>query len=358
MGDRLKFAALLAVATLAAGTLGLVVYNYVANDWRLAGNPFDLSVLFGNDDPEVEVDPRTSGWSRSFGDSVRAVAISATGMRVTLRGSSSESIALTISLSGDATDSTRFTTSAFVDSSGTLHVDAQPMGARGNASGSIDLTIPVSTLVTIASNGGDVVVTGVHDQTSIQTVGGSIDLIGMRGTVVCISDTSSIILEGCKLDSARLGTSGRIALSLTEGDVVAEGSTVIAESHFGSLTARASDGIDATILSDSSAIRLTAETGDIRLRVLDASRLAFDVAAGGEIVSDVPFDSLGEGMVTDHTLRVSMNGGGIPAALSAPNGNVEILLFKPGAARVSGVEDRTTVALPAPLLPQSKSRDL
>ena len=50
MGDRIKFALLTLVALGAFATLGLIVYNFVRNDWRLEGNPLDISSILGEEE--------------------------------------------------------------------------------------------------------------------------------------------------------------------------------------------------------------------------------------------------------------------------------------------------------------------
>src|SRR5688500_7156977 len=108
MVDRLKLAALITVATLAFGILGLIVNNFVASDWRLVGNPFDVGAFFRDDEPELIVDERLSGRTMRFGDSVRSIRIETSHLHINVRGGASTSIDLAIALSGDATDTSRF----------------------------------------------------------------------------------------------------------------------------------------------------------------------------------------------------------------------------------------------------------
>ncbi|MBC8146263.1 MAG: hypothetical protein H7X80_11815 [bacterium] len=329
MSDRLKLTALYSVATIALGTLGIIIFNFVANDWRLVGNPLDVSAIFGDDEPEVVVDDRLESHTLHFGDSIRSIRIVSSRLHVNVRGTSSSTIDVALSLAGDATDSNRFTKTIAVDANGELSVVAGPSGAPGNASGTIDLTVPSRFILIIDAHEGNVSVVNVAGRSDIRTRSGTVELTGMSGWLHCESDTSMLSLDGCTLDSATLSTGGLAMLTLTQGAFRVAAGRVVAANHFGALDASAQEAISVKLLSDQSPVRLICESGDVHLRVLNGARFAFDVSAPlGTIISNVPFDTLTEENATEHLLRATMNGGGIPAVIRAAKGSVEILLFE------------------------------
>jgi hypothetical protein len=345
MSDRIKLAALLGVAIVAMAMLGVVVYNVVANDWRLDGNPLDLSFLTGEEDSELDADVRTLSRSLRFGDSVRAISVETHALRISVGASGSDEIEVRFSLSGDATDSALYRATAAA-SDGGLRIAAGPTGALGNATGSLELSVPPSLTITIHSRGGDVTLVNVAASLDITADAGSVELSGVGGSLRARAG-GEIALDGCRLDSADLRADGPVSLMLTEGAIRAAGSGVQAGRHFGALDARASGAIRAEILSNDAPIRLESDGGDVHLRVLDGARFAFDVAAPtGTIVANVPFDTLTPENATEHFVRATMNGGGVPAVIRAGRGSVEILLFEGGepSAVESHVEDATSSA--------------
>lgn len=329
MSDRIKLAALLFVAFVALGTLGIVIGNFVANDWRLAGNPLDLSFLFGDEEPEFDADERTVAHSLVFGDSVRTVRIQTSALRIRIGESATSQLHLRLTLNGDATDSTLYRWSARTTAD-ELAVAAGPTGAIGNATGVLELSIPPSLRITIDSHSGDVSLVNVAVSSDIVARNGSIDVTGVRGSIRATAD-GDIALDGCRLDSAVLKAGGAVTVTLTEGAIRARGGEVFASRHFGSLDATARGAIRADILSIVAPVRLVADEGDVHLRVLDGARFAYDVEAPlGSIIANVPFDTLTPQNATEHTVRATMNGGGVPAVIRAARGSVEILLFEAG----------------------------
>lgn len=330
MSDRIRLAALLGLALVALATLGVIVYNVVANDWRLVGNPLDLSFLFGDDEPELDVDGRSVVHSRRFGpDSIGVIRIETRTLRVRVTSTQTSQIEARFALDGDATDSSIFAWSAEA-ASGELRLGAAPNGAPGNASGSLEITIPSTSRIAIiiVAHAGEISVTNVSAGIDATALGGSIELTGVNGRVAARSD-GDIVIDACRLDSAVLIAAGAVSLSLTEGAVHAEASEIAAARHFGSLDATARGAIRAEILSRDAPVRLVSHEGNVALRVLDGARFAYDVdAPSGSIVANVPFDSLTEENATEHRVRATMNGGGVPAVIRAARGNVEILLFE------------------------------
>jgi hypothetical protein len=328
MGDRIKLATLLIVAATALGALGVIVYNVAANDWRLDGNPLDLSFLFGTEEDELEpdTDERVAVHTARYGDSVRSVRIETHGLRVQIGPGVGEEITVSLTLSGDATDSTRYR-STFASNAGTLSISAAPTGALGNASGVLEIGVPPHRSIVADVRGGDLAIGAVESSIVLRSSEGSVELAGVRGTLRCRSD-GDIRIEACAFDSSDISTTGSIHLHLTDGRVRVEALHVAATSHFGSLDATARGGLAVELFSLGSPLRLVSDTGDVRLRVPDGARFAYDVEApAGAIISNITFDTLTAAGATEHVLRATMNGGGAPVVIRARRGNVEITRF-------------------------------
>jgi hypothetical protein len=327
MRDRLKLAALLGVAVLALGALGVVVYNFAANGWRLHGNPLDLSFLDGGGDEAPEPDERSVVRSMRFGDTIEAVHVVSRELRVRIGASHSGGCEVRLTLTGDATDSTLFPI-VINARSRTLEIAAAPSSAIGSAAGIIDIALPRRMAITVDARNGDVTLENVAGMIDVRTDTGGIDLTGLEGRVNCVSAGGTIALEGCRLDTATLTSGGDVSLDLTDGPIAVDARRLYAQRHFGALSVTARSGITADLLSMESPARLSTDAGDIRLRVLGGARFAYDVEAPtGTIVSNVTFDSLRAEDVTEHTLRATSNGGGAPIVLRAKRGNVEIAVF-------------------------------
>jgi hypothetical protein len=330
MNDRLKLTALLAVAFIALATLGVIVYNFVANDWRLEGNPLDLSFLFGDDEEEIEqeTDARTSVRTMAFGDSIRSVAIESHGLRLLVTAARAPLVQIRLTLNGDASDSTRFVATTAV-SAGLLRLVAMPTGAIGNASGIIELELPPGMILGVVSHDGDISVQNTQGRYDLLAEKGSVELTGVQGRLRCVAAEGDVALEGCQLDSAEIRAGGTIAANLCDGAIAADGARVAVTRHFGSLRAHARSAISAALLTTGAPIELICDEGDIRLRVLPGARFAYDVEApAGAITSNVEFDSLGPANATPHMLRATTNGGGVPAVLRSIRGSIEIMLYR------------------------------
>lgn len=329
MNDRIKLAALIGIALIAFGALGVIVYNFVANDWRLTDNPLDLSGALG-DEEQPEADERTATRTLHFGDSVRSIRLATQALRVRFDAAVTPGIDLHVALSGDATDSSRYRFSARAEL-GELRIESAPTSALGNATGTLEVLIPLGLHLALSTEGGDIIIQNISGRVEATSRAGSIELSGFAGSVHAAVEGGDLLLDGCRLDSASLRTDGVITLRLNEGPVDAIAREIQASRHFGALDARALGVIHAEILDDSSAVHLQSDEGNVYLRVLGGARFAYDVEApNGSIVSNVPFDSLTAENATEHTLRATMNGGGIPATIRSARGNVEILLFEAG----------------------------
>lgn len=173
-----------------------------------------------------------------------------------------------------------------VDESGdTVHISLGP----GAESDDLLLTVPVNTSLKVRSTHGAVTVTGVHGEIDAASIHGDVTLNNVGGTVLANTVHGSIKVTMDRVDQAK-----PLSFSTLNGS------------------------IDVTLPADTRMnLKLKADRGDIWSD--------FDVKLSGGGAFTNPGSRTGPRRVlTDRTLRGTINGGGVDASFYTVNGRITI----------------------------------
>jgi hypothetical protein len=327
MNTRIKLAALVAVASLALTGCAIVLYNFVANDWRLSGDLFSIDFLTG-DDSSPATPIRTREWEFSIADTVY-LSIEASDMNVLLEGHDAEQTYVMTLLEGEAADESKYDVNVERDGRHGLRITARTTGdwdETAHSHAELRLNLPRRIVAKVKLYNGIMLVNSTEGSISAQVTGGSIRGQYLDGTIDLRVVEGNVELEQTRLAGRIIARSGNVTTDLNEGDLDIEATGEVSTfKQFGSLNARSHSGnIFAQILINTPACSLQSTSGTIDLNLLPGAHVDVEARApNGTISSNLPLDSA-EAPLPGHPLIGSMNRGGSKVYVSSEHGSISL----------------------------------
>ncbi len=320
----MKFAALITLGTLALAGCGVVVYTFATGDRRIVNA---LSTLDPFSDGEPGHDDRYASrqWSFESGDSA-AVTINISDVDIRMERGAPGRVSIDLWLEGAAVEEDRFTVDVRIDeASREVLVDARPAAAWADGKGEVRLivTLPEKVDLKLHQRNGSAQIMGAGGNVSIVSDNAPVSLSDITGSITLRSSRFPLSLERCDASASVESTGGPVTLELNKGIyLVSADGNIAARKHLGSLQASSSGGaIEAEFLSPVGVNSLSTGNGDIRIRLLAASRASLDLESPiGGVQNHIAIDSTELQIQEPGKLRAGLNGGGASVKATSRRG--------------------------------------
>jgi hypothetical protein len=343
MDNRLKFAALVAIAILALAGSVVLLYGYVTNDWRLSEGLRQLHLFSGE---EEEPDARVASRRWEFDWHGGNVNITTDMANVQIVHADVPKATVDVLLEGEATDSTRYAVSAQQDAPSMLTITAEGYGTTAAGvyrAARMTVTLPSTNDLKVTASRGTLAVNGISGSLQATVTGPELRLVGVTGSVDIKCIEGNISVERSAISGNAVADRGTISMSYTDGSLVLSATSGIsAHNHQGELSANVTEGpIDIELIGDNVRSRLVSGRGNITLALLPSVQATFDAESiTGRVYASVPLDTADMVVPQPNILQARMNGGGAPVMIRASGGDINILTY--GESQLLSSPDSTS----------------
>jgi hypothetical protein len=334
MENRLKLAALVAIAILALGSSALLLYGFVTKDWRLTENIVNLR-WFSSDEEEAEEDDRvaTHRWEFDLAPG-GMVNIRTGGATIQVMRGDGHKAVVEVWLEGEATDSSRYKLTAQLDNPSQLTIfDRAIAGWSTTNPAAVRLVVKLPggyNNLNITSKGGATAIDGIIGSITAHVTGRDLKVVDVDGEVTLKSIQGNITVERSTIGGTIDAERGMVETNYTDGNLTLTATLgITARNHQGQLSASVAEGpLSAELIGEDVTSRLVTRHGNVTLALLPAARASFDVESStGTVYASIPFDSTADFVARPNLLTAHLNGGGSPVMIRADGGNALLQFY-------------------------------